>query len=391
MADTFEGTYFDGRNGYAHAAVLRRVGERHFALDGDGIARGGAIRDLSITPPLARVARTVEFADGARLLLPHDAAIDDWFPHRDRLEALVDRMERHAHAVAAAIFVCLATLVVGAKWGVPWAADRIADKVPPAVERSLGEQVLENLDRIGLKASRLDAERRAALTARFAKLTGGLDGAADYRVEFRNAPGVGANAFALPGGTIVVTDQLVDMLYDDREFDAVVAHEIGHEQHRHALRQTLRSSFVAIVAAFFAGDVSSASAVVVAIPTFLLNSHYSRGFEAEADGFAFDLLARHGESPRWFAVVMSSLSARAPEDSRLAYLSSHPPSAARIAAADAAATAFAAAHPDLCPNGVCPDDSGDDSNVSDCADCDDDPDAIRDDAAHLSCNKPDDG
>jgi len=365
MSERFAGTYFDGRSGRRHDVELHRVGTSHFALAGDGIERGGAIGDLSITPRLARVARTVEFADGARLLLAHDAAIDGWFPDAGRMESFVDRLERHAYAVAAAIFVCAAAVVLGAQWGLPRLADAIAAKIPADVDRSLGREVLSSLDGFVLQPSRLDAARRDELTARFTKLS--HDAGGEESLEFRDAPGIGANAFAIPGGTVVVTDQLMSLLDDDREFDAIVAHEIGHQHYRHTLRQTLRGSIVAIIAAFVAGDVSSAGAVVAAVPAFLVNSHYSREFEAEADRFAFDLLAREGESPHWFAASMRELSATSPDNADISFLSSHPQSRDRIAAADAAARAFAAAHPDACPNGVCP---GDDVGSDSCEDCD---------------------
>jgi Zn-dependent protease with chaperone function len=380
MSDSFAGTYYDGIDGRAHATELRRVGGAHYALEGEGVARSGSIASLRITPRLARVARTIEFGDGARLLLTHDALIDAWFPKAGRFEAIVDRLERHAYAIAAAVFVCVTTLVVGALWGVPKAADAVAFRVPPEAEQTLGDEVLEQLDRFGLKETTLAADRRAALVARFDALAGGNG----YRVEFRSAPGIGANAFAIPGGTVIVTDQLVAALDDDREFDAVVAHEIGHQRRRHALRQTLRGSAVAIVAAFFAGDVSSAGAIVVAVPTFLLTSHYSREFEDEADRYAFELLSQHEESPHWFAEAMRRLEAAHPAHRRglSSYVSTHPDTSERIDAADEAASAFAAAPPDLCPNSVCPGEEADDADDSDCEDCDDDEATAR-----LDCPK----
>lgn len=354
MTEQFAGIYYDGNSGQRHAVELRRIGTSHFTLDGDGIERSGAIDTLSITPRLARVARTVEFADGARVLLAHDAAIDAWFPRSGRLEGFVDRLEHHAYAVAVAVLVCVATLTVGAIWGVPKAADSIAFQIPPGTEHALGDEVLGQLDRLGLETSKLGPQQRDDLTDRFSILAG--DASSEYRLEFRDAPALGANAFAIPGGTVVVTDQLVKALVDSREFDAVVAHEIGHERQRHALRQALRGSIVAIVAAFFTGDVSSAGAVVVAVPTFLLTSHYSREFEDEADRYAFELLSERHESPHWFAAAMRHIEAEHPTRRRAyaSYLSSHPDTDERIEAADEAAHAFAAAHPDLCPDGVCP-------------------------------------
>ncbi len=212
------------------------------------------------------------------------------------------------------MLICIAAFAIGATWGVPRLADRIATTIPPGAEHSLGEHTLAQFDRFGLGPSGLAQDRQDELYARFQNLLQGLDRGVADRIEFRDAPDIGANAFALPGGIVVVTDQLVHRLRDDREFDAVVAHELGHQQHRHALRQALRGSLIAVVAAVFAGDVGSAGAVVVAVPTFLLGSHYSRGFEAEADAFAFDLLARHQESPRWFARAMQVLQADGPDD-----------------------------------------------------------------------------
>jgi Zn-dependent protease with chaperone function len=387
MSDSFAGTYYDGLIGRVHVAMLRRVGSAHYTLKGDGVERSGSIASLRITPRLGRIARTIEFGDGARLLLAHDAPIDAWFPRAGRIEALVDRLERHAYAIAVAVFVCATALTVGALWGVPKAADALAFRIPPEAERSLGDEVLDQLDRFGLKETTLDEDRRAALAARFAALAG--ENAHVYRLEFRSAPGIGANAFAIPGGTVVVTDQLVAALDDDREFDAVVAHEIGHQRRRHAIRQTLRGSAVAIVAAFFAGDVSSAGAIVVAVPTFLLTSHYSREFEDEADHYAFELLSTHEESPHWFAEAMRRLEAAHPEHRRghSSYVSTHPDTTQRIEEADEAATAFASAHPELCPNGVCPGEGSDDEDDSDCEDCDADDEAAPASTARLDCGK----
>ncbi|MEO8460899.1 MAG: M48 family metallopeptidase [Dokdonella sp.] len=353
---TFAGRYFDGRSGIAHTVELCALGSDALTIRGDGIERTESLSTLSITPRLARIDRSIAFADGARVQIADDASLDALFPQSNRLERFVDRLERRAYAVAAAVVICVVTLFAGFQWGVPWLADRIVEQIPAKVDHALGARVLTTLDQFGLSDSTLSAARQNELRERFSVLARELPATRNARVQFRDAPSVGANAFALPGGTVVVTDQLVEMLDDDREFDAVVAHELGHEHGRHALRQTLRSSFVLIVAAFFTGDVSSASAVVVGVPTFLLRSHYSRGFEAEADAYGFALLSRHDESPHWFARTMTKLQAANPDSAELPYLSSHPATAQRIVAANIAGAEFALSHPALCPDKVCPGD-----------------------------------
>jgi len=374
---SFDAIWFDGSTSRAHAVAIERADAHSLRMRGDGIDRSERLAVLRITPRLARTARVIEFPDGGRLHVADDALLDTWFPSEDGLQSLVDRLERHAHAVAASIFICIATAFAAFTWGVPWAADRIADQMPASVESALGEEVLGQLDRVfGFKPSQLDETRRDVLQTRFARIVDGIDGASAWRLEFRHAESIGANALALPGGTIVVTDELVELVEDDREFDAIVAHELGHQAHRHSLRQALRSSFVVVIAAMLAGDVSSASAVVVAVPTFLLQSHYSRGFEEEADRFAFERLAALGESPAWFAEAMRRIADESDYDDDLAYLSSHPSTTERIVAAEQAGERFLAAHPDRAKDspgydacaeeGICPEDDEDDGCDYDC-------------------------
>jgi Zn-dependent protease with chaperone function len=348
--NAFSANWFDGQTSRMHSVTVERIAATAIRVSGGDVDRTESIAALRISPRLARIARTIEFPDGARLLVSDHPLLDTWFPNENRLQGFVDRLERHAHAVAVSIVICIVMGIATFTWGVPWLSDRIAAQVPESVETRLGAEVLAQLDRIfGFAPSELEAGRQAELSARFARIADGMPSAAHYRLEFRSAPSVGPNALAVPGGTVVVTDELIDLFDDDREFDAVIAHELGHQEHRHALRQTLRSSFVLVIAALFTGDVSSASAIVVAVPTFLLQSHYSRGFEEEADGFAFTTLAAHATSPAWFASAMRKLDEHASgaDDDGMTYLSSHPSHASRIDAAEVAGVMFLTEHPEL--------------------------------------------
>jgi Zn-dependent protease with chaperone function len=299
--------------------------------------------------------------------------------------------------VAASIVVCVLSGAVLFYWGVPWMSDRIAAQLPEQVETRLGEEVLAQLDRFaGLAPSSLDMERQSGLLERFAALKADMPGAENHRLLFRNAAGIGPNALALPGGTVIITDQLVSLVNDDREIDAVLAHELGHQQQHHALRQTLRSSFVIVIAAMFAGDVSSASAVVVAVPTFLLQGHYSREFESEADAFALRTLAEKGTSPAWFAQAMRTLEAfvsdQGESDDSPGYLSSHPQTRERIDEAEFAGEKFAIEHPELyrerpdydacAEDGICEDAESEEMDSDEVYECvDDDCERVEPDAS----------
>lgn len=338
----WRGQYFDGRSSRAHVVNAAIEGDDLVLHDAEG-GRREPLAQLRLSPRLGRTPRTITFADRAQLIIDDDPVLDALFASTDRVQSWVDRLERRWKVAAGAVVLCIVASVFAFEFGVPWMAERIAMRMPASIETSLGRGVLDQLDSWILKPSKLAQDRQDTLVRGFRGLLDVAPDADAMHVVFRDAPAVGANAFALPGGTVVVTDQLVALLGDDREFLAVVAHELGHERHRHTLRQALQGSVVAVLAAMMAGDVSSASTVVIAVPIFLLNGHYSRSFESEADEAAFATLAAHGISPRWFATIMRKLEAKHPGAPELAYLSSHPPSEARIVRAEQLADQFDAA------------------------------------------------
>ena len=157
-----------------------------------------------------------------------------------------------------------------------------------------------------------------------------------YRLEFRHAGT--PNALALPGGIIVVTDEMVHTTANDAEFLAVVAHEMGHVHGHHAMRLVLQGSGLAVLMTALAGDAVGTTILAAALPAVLLRTRYSRQFESEADDYAFAMLKRHGQSPQAFADLMRrlSLDAREPADahSLRQYLSTHPATEDRIRRAE---------------------------------------------------------
>ena len=144
---------------------------------------------------------------------------------------------------------------------------------------------------------------------------------------------MGANAFALPDGTLIVTDQLVALAGSDDEVLAVLLHELGHVRSRHGTRMLLQGSVSALFMAWYFGDVSTLLAMA---PTALIQAGYSRDMEREADDFAARMLRRQGLPPALLVDMLDKLAAAHDKgghspDSPPAWLSSHPDTAERVA------------------------------------------------------------
>ncbi|NZA25194.1 M48 family metallopeptidase [Luteimonas sp. SJ-92] len=293
--------------------------------------------EIEVGERLGATPRVLRRDGHGRIECPDSPQLAQWFPRpAGWVEAVADWLERRRLAILAAASVTALLAFVFLRVGVPWVAERIAAEMPRAVEAEISRQAVALLERAHLAPSRLPEARRRVLRQRFARLVEGEPRHADMRLHFARAPGLGANALALPDGRIYVTDELVALAADDEEILAVLAHEAGHHVHRHGMRQAIESSSVLLVVGLAFGDVSGSS-LAVALPTVLLSSGYSRGHEREADAYAVALLERRGIPPQAFARIMRGLAAEHGESAgAIGYLSTHPPTAERIKAAEGA-------------------------------------------------------
>lgn len=323
-------SYFDGRSTRVRSVQLS-VDEQALHILGEDLERSVPIGDLRIDEQLGRAPRRLRFPDGAYCEVPDFgelAVLLEAIGHRD---SWVDRLQRRSLAVTVAVFSCIALIAAGYLWGLPRLAAAVADRLPPRVGTTIGTQVLLVLDDGVLQPTELPEARRAEIQRRFAALRGSAPEVSGARILFRRSLALRANAFALPDGTIVLLDDLVTAMDDDRLVLAVLSHELGHVARRHTLRLLLESSAIGAFLTFYVGDISQ---LLAAAPAALLQARYSRRLETEADDYGAALLDRNGLSPALLADALDKLvqATRLERHSEMAgYVASHPPTAKRIA------------------------------------------------------------
>ena len=343
--------YFDGVSARARRVELRVQGGV-LQLDGDGLARRWPLAEVRWPERTRHGVRIAHFRDGGSAQALDAQAWDRWARASGLRESAVVRAQQNWRGALVAALLLVMLAGAGYRWGVPWLARAVLTVVPASVDRAIGEAVLRSFDGRLLLPSTLDGARQEQLRSAFAQALARTDGRfarTTYELRFHANPpagtqagtDLGPNAFALPGGVIVVTDEILELLQGrDDVLIGVLGHELGHVQRRHGMRLLVQATVIGTAAGIAVGDFSS---VLAAAPALLGQSAYSRDFEREADADAIALMRADGLSPAVMIELFDRLATkrgdgaeRSRPDLGIA-LASHPADAERVARFRAAA------------------------------------------------------
>ncbi|MEL6597910.1 MAG: M48 family metallopeptidase [Pseudomonadota bacterium] len=245
---------------------------------------------------------------------------------------------------------------------IPAIAERLAPLIPPEDEIALGRSTKEQLRGLlsvfgdGEIAVCSTPEGDRALEEMQATLITGLD--LPYPVEVEVYAIAQPNAFALPGGQIVLFSGLLEMAETPEEVAGVFAHEIGHVINRDPTRNALRAAGSAGLLGLLFGDVTGGFAVA-GMAEALLNASYSREAEAAADAFVYDRFAELGLPAAGFAAFFERIEAQVadspsegPDDRIMDLLRSHPRLSDRAEEARAADTVLGGSYTPILDDGA---------------------------------------
>lgn len=336
---TADADYFDGRSAVSHRSTVTLDGNL-LRIRFDGRELQYHRDQVRLSEAVGSIPRSLRLPDGGICEL-HDKSFAACFEQKtggSSISGCLHRLEISPTAVVASLLLCIMLVGGFILYGLPWLARRAAFSIPIVMEERLDRESLELLDRMLVKPSTLPPEKRQKVKQLFKQVQTGFPADFNYRLEFRQGAKLGANALALPGGTVILTDELLELADNDQALMAVLAHELTHIRNRHALRSLLQNSATALLLASVTGDISSITAIAATLPAMLAEARYSREFEREADDSAVQWLRAQKLPTRPYAELLAELQARltvkngaTPEKERVRnYLSTHPDTAERI-------------------------------------------------------------
>lgn len=326
-----QGRYADGRQARLFDITVSHAGDALVIAAADTVLARWPCKDVRLLSAAAEGAGVLlGLADGslARLRLPGTAleSIREICPALKQGTPASRRAGRQilfwgASAIAGLALTFLVLL--------PWAGATIAEFVPPEYEQRIGRQVMRTavatFEARNAKICR-STEADAAIAQLVDILTRGQPSRLPLEVSIIDDPMV--NAFALPGGQLVIMHGLLAFVGSDAELAAVLAHEISHVDARDNLAGAIRASAGGLLIGFVFGDVMGGIGAA-SVANYLLTAGYTRELESEADRAAARRLQRAGINP---AVANAFFQRIAQHEGDIpVLLRTHPPSPERTA------------------------------------------------------------
>lgn len=329
--------YFDGLSTRAHRVGMR-IHQGMLQLTGPDLFRQVALNKVQWSERTRHGTRCAHFVDGGLVQSLDNGHWDDWLKAHRLGEPLVVRAQQSWRWTALATCVLLLVAVLGYWWGLPMAARALTPLVPASVDQELGQRTLLAMDEQWLRPSQLGEAVQARWRQKFndatrqdqSQSTQGT-GLAYPTIELHfRAASIGPNAFALPDGSIVITDELMALLQDREDvLLGILGHEMGHVRLRHGLRSLIQTGLLGVVSSVAFGDFST---WLAGAPALMGHLAYSRELEREADDIAITFMRHNQIKPSVMAVFFQRLKASRPSGEELGIaFSSHPADDERIA------------------------------------------------------------
>jgi predicted Zn-dependent protease len=253
-------------------------------------------------------------------------ALKQRYPEKVFFKKRLSSLFKLSNTAIAGLALLVLILMGATYWyGLPWLAGAVASRIPVSAETEMGDTMYENM----IRAYDIDKPLTDAVND-FAK---SIDFKTQYPIRVTVVKEDEVNAFALPGGHIVVFDKIIRQMKTKEQLAALLAHEVAHVHYKHSLRNIFRSLAGYLFLSLLLNDINGIVAIVADNSNALANLTYSRELEAEADSKGMDVLQSDGISLYGFVDLFKLLKSEHGDLGSLKLLSTHPLTEERLQAA----------------------------------------------------------
>ncbi|HEY8401551.1 MAG TPA: M48 family metallopeptidase [Cytophagaceae bacterium] len=198
-----------------------------------------------------------------------------------------------------AVTVVIAMLVFAYVYVIPVLMEKLASVVPVSLEKQVGDSFKQSF----LMNQQIDSARTIAINKFYSELK--VPGS--YPINITVVESDVQNAFALPGGEIVVFNGIIDNMQSYPELVALLGHEAGHIEKRHSLKLLMKNMANYLILSAILQDFNSIMAAIIENAASLEELSYNREKEEESDEFGYAVLRENKIDPNGMVRLFEQL------------------------------------------------------------------------------------
>ena len=210
----------------------------------------------------------------------------------------------------------LVLLIFFYTWGLPWIGTQLASHFPKQMEIEMGAKLLPS----SIAFQETDTAKTRILNEFYRE----LHFSGDYPIHITVVKSEQVNAYAIPGGNMVIYDAILEDMKTPDQLAALIAHESIHITQRHTLKSMFSQSSRQLFWYFLLGSNSGVAGYLIEQGESLKNLSFSRELETESDTKGLQMMAAAGLDPDGMLQLMELLEKNSQGPEPIGMLSTHP-------------------------------------------------------------------
>ncbi|SHN32926.1 M48 family metallopeptidase [Chitinophaga sp. CF418] len=196
-----------------------------------------------------------------------------------------------------ALLILIGILLAGHFFILPWCADKVVDQLPRSFDKEIGIAARNGMQ------EKIDTAGSELLT----KFAAQMKWDASDSLVFTVVPSSIENAYALPGGYVMIYTGLLKKLRTKEELAALLSHEVAHVTRRHSVRKLCRDLSTSLLLSAMFSDAGGVVGTLYANATSIYSLTYSRQYEEQADITGLETMRRNQVDQQGMVQLMQEL------------------------------------------------------------------------------------
>ena len=251
--------------------------------------------------------KSIFFENGSLFVTKEELNVKDLKSLIPKTESILNHLDEFKLKSVFIILLIIIVLVISYRFLFISFSSTLVYFFPYKWEQKIGEATYKTLSNTILEKSEIPEKRKTDIREKSETIFKHTKLYKNPEIKFNKSTILGPNALALPGGPIIITDELIKLLKDDDLILSVIAHEIAHIKERHSLQQIVEIAGLSSIAWMIFGLEESILDEIVFIGINVWSLKKSRDLEKDADLMALKLLEKTDISKKNFLLAIEKL------------------------------------------------------------------------------------